>query len=118
MILGAPGLPFLYRGNVKTPFQPHGELLAVAHDSRTAGQGLQRVREIAKQHKLSEVELSEQIRRQHVYVFRFASKASAAEQERIGQALRSIEGVTAVGPLVRFDKESLLLLTNERACGE
>ena len=87
MILGTPGLPYLYRGNVKNPFQPHVELIAVALDSRTAGQSLERIREIAKQHELSEVDVSEQVRRQHVHVFRFASEASAGEQERIGEVL-------------------------------
>jgi subtilisin family serine protease len=113
VILGTPGLPFLYRGDVKTPFEPHEDLLAVALESRTAGQILAKVQEIAHSRKLSVVETGEQVQRQHVHVFRFAANASTAERERTAQELSGTEGVTAVGPLVRFDKGSLSLLTNE-----
>src|SRR6266496_3695685 len=35
ILLGPSGLPFLYRGLVKTPFQPEPDLLAIALDEET-----------------------------------------------------------------------------------
>ncbi len=56
VILGAPGLPFLYRGDVKTPFQPHPDLVGVALDHRTAANAVERLSAVAKQYKLTPVE--------------------------------------------------------------
>src|SRR5258708_5404917 len=79
----------------------------VALDPKTAGEIRERIQGIARKRKLGVVEVGEQVRRQHVHVFRFAANTPAAEQERTAEELRGIEGVTAAGPLVRFDKESL-----------
>ena len=113
VILGERGLPFLYRGDVKTPFEPHGDLVGVALIPKMAGTAAERMLAIALQHGLAPLEVGEQVRRQHVHVFRFPPNTSAAEQDRIGQELRSVEGVNVVGPLVHFDKESVSILTNE-----
>lgn len=113
VILGTPGMPFLYRGEVKNPFQPLPEMIAVVLEPKTATKEVERILAAARNLNLAQVETGEQVRRQQVYVFRFAPNISDADKERISQELLGLGVVTTVGALIRFDKESLSLLTNE-----
>src|SRR5882724_3682306 len=113
VILGTPGLPFLYRGDVKTPFEPYPDHLALSLDPKTADRVEEQVLGVARERKLVPVEVGNQVKRQHVHVLKFPPGTPDGEKERLGHELAAISGVTAVGPLVRMDKESLSFLSNE-----
>ncbi|TME80824.1 MAG: hypothetical protein E6I43_12935, partial [Chloroflexi bacterium] len=113
VILGTPGLPFLYRGEVRVPFEPHADLVAVALDAKSAAGAAERVLRLARERGLDPVEVGEQVRRQNVHLFRFRQKPADPEVERLHEELRKVPGAVAVGSVVRLDKDSLSFLTNE-----
>ncbi len=113
MILGTPGLPFLYRGGIKKPFEPYLDLIAVALAPGTAGPAAEQFGEIASKYHLTPVELGATVPHKLVRVFRFPAGVPESDQQEIGQSLQDVTGVEAVGPLVHFEMNGLSILTNE-----
>ncbi|HEU0094109.1 MAG TPA: S8 family serine peptidase [Vicinamibacteria bacterium] len=113
VILGSPGLPFLYRGEVKVPFRSYRDLVAVSLKPGAAPAGTEQVIAVARRMKLELVEVGEQVRRQNVLAFRLQGEAAEGEVARVVEELQRVEGVAAAGSVVRMDRESLSFLTDE-----
>jgi subtilisin family serine protease len=113
LVLGPPGLPFFYRGEVKIPFQPYPDLLAVVLASSEAKQAERRIFAIARRQELTPVVVGEGVSRQRVFVFRFALDTAKTARERTQHELTGVHGVNAVGPLIRFYRDGVSLLTDE-----
>ena len=113
VIVGEPGMPFFYRGAVKVPFQPYPDLLAVALDASARAEDMERILGLATQRQGTPVAAREEIRQQHIHVFRFAPDTSEVAKQHVQESLSEDEHVTAVGPLVRLAPDSLSFLTDE-----
>jgi hypothetical protein len=113
VFVGEPGMPFFYRGDVKVPFQPYRDLLAVALDASAGPEDLERVLGLANRRQGTPVATREELRQQHIQVFRFAPDTPEVEKHHFQESLSEIEQVTAVGPLVRLARDSLSFLTDE-----
>jgi hypothetical protein len=114
MIIGGPGLPFLYRGDVKVPFEPHLDLIAVALQAPSADETEKRVLAIARKRMLRSVKVGDEVRRQHILVLRSTrGEAGAGDVERVHDELGAVEGVAAVGAVVRMADDSVSFLTEE-----
>ena len=110
---GSVKMPSLYRGRVKTPFQPRPDLVAIALDDVVPPESMQAIE--TNSAKLTSVFLdSEHQPPHHARVFRFPSGVSPAFRQGTINQLLAISGVHVLGPLVHFDaKESISCLTDE-----
>jgi len=113
MILGPKGLPFLYRGEVKVPFDPPRDLIAVGLEPKTAKETLALLLRVAEELKLSQEKVEPHVTRQNIHVFRFPKNASDDQKVQIQSHLARVSGIRAVGPIVRMDKESFAFLAND-----
>lgn len=115
VILGAAGLSHLYRGRVKTPFQPQPDLFAIALDESMSADAVAKLDNAADEEGLRNefVDSNWQAPR-HGRVLRFPAAASEASRAEMVQKLVAFGGVRRLGPLVHFDKnESISCLTDE-----
>jgi subtilisin family serine protease len=112
MVLGAPGLPFIYRGAVKTPFQPH-DLFAVVLAGEDSPEAVERILAIAEARNLIPDKLGDRLRHHGIHVLRFAPRTSEKIRKQTINALLDIRGVKTGGPLVHLDNESISILANE-----
>src|SRR6266849_2777572 len=115
ILVGPASLPFLYRGQVKTPFRPQSDLLAIALDENMSKDAVTKLDKTAEQEGLVSqfVDLNGQPPR-HARVFRFPSGISDAPRREIVRKLVAMAGVHPLGPLVHFDRdESVSCLTDE-----
>jgi hypothetical protein len=116
-VLGRRGMPFYYRGEVKTPFEPRPELVALTWRAGAAGRGQgegpDRLRELAKELGLTEVEVSDAIRGNSVLVFAFDPDTSGEQRAEVLERLLSYPAVGTAGPVVELFEERLVYLTNQ-----
>jgi Subtilase family len=117
ILLAPAGLPFLYRGQVRTPFQPQPDRFAIALDETMSKDAVTKLHEAAEQEGLVsefvDVNSNWQPPR-HARVFRFPFGSSATSRREIVGKLVAMAGVHQLGPLVHFDKgESISCLTDE-----
>jgi subtilisin family serine protease len=112
MLLGPAGLPFLYRGHVKTPFQPQPDLCAIALDDNAPDDA--DIEAIARDEGLDSEFVQNGQPPRHARVFRFPAGTPPAARAAIVQRLVGLAGVHRLGPLVHFDRsESFSCLTDE-----
>jgi hypothetical protein len=111
-VLGEKGLPYYYRGRVRTPFEPKDELIAVTlrEAEKDAAPQVQR---LAAELRLSEERTHEQVRRNHVRVFRLPGQMTASARRRAFDRLRAAPAVQLAGPVVEMFDERLVYLTNQ-----
>ena len=112
-ILGKKGMPFLYRGRVKVPFEPQSDLLGVSVKHDLSDKQEEELLVYARELKLQPEEIGEQIRKQNVRVFRFPTNTNERDKTIIQGRLSEHPLVQSVGPVVRIDKESLSFLTTD-----
>jgi hypothetical protein len=109
-VLGREGLPFYYRGRVRVPFDVP-DMMAVAlrpgTEQRTAD-----LNQLAQGFGFEPVPVGENVQRGHVHVFNVpadrAQNATSFERRAADERY-----VRHVGKVVRFDTDSVSLLTNE-----
>jgi subtilisin family serine protease len=111
-ILGAPGLPFYYRGRVKMPFEPRPELVALVLRA-AKGEADAELAQTARGLGLTPVETSEEIRRAQGRLFRLPRTAAADQGAEIARRLEAIRGVAHAGQVVGLRERSLSFLTGE-----
>lgn len=112
-ILGKEGMQFFYRGHVKVPFDPPRDLLAVAVAPRFTEKQEKELLALARELKLSPVEVSEDVRKEGVRVFGFPDETREEEKATTQERLSSHPLVRQVGPVIGFDREGIAFLTNE-----
>ncbi len=111
IVFGPDGLPFLYRGSAKTPFQPQPELCAIALDDNAPDA---KIEEVAREEGLNSEFAQNGQPPRHARVFRFSPGTSTAARAAIVQKLVGVGGVHPLGPLVHLDRnESISCLTDE-----
>src|SRR4051794_20936839 len=113
VILGLPGLPFLYRGDVKVPFESHRDLVGVALASDTEGQPSERLAAAAGRLRLKSVRLSPRIGRQDVRVYRLSGATAEPDLQHVEETLGRLPAVAVVGSVVRLDEQTLSFLSGE-----
>jgi subtilisin family serine protease len=115
MVLGHPGMPFYYRGDVKVRFTRRDDLLAVAFDPTSADQAAGCLDRIARKRRLSEIPVDVNVQRQNIRVLQFESGVTPFDRSAAIEELVGIEGIGAVGPLVRWQggRTGLAILTDE-----
>jgi hypothetical protein len=115
VMLGWAGMPFYYRGDVKVPFRPRDDLVALALDPAAASPTHAAIAVIAREQGLSSVALDESVRRQGVCLFQFASGTPAPDRIATMEQLADTACVRAVGPVVRWPggDAGLAFLTSE-----
>lgn len=113
VILGKPGLPFLYRGDVKVPFEPHEDLVGVALEPATASEAEREVAAVARRLRLRSVRVGNEISRQHVLVYRLKGGTTPSDVHGVEQELAQVPGVSAVGSVVRLERDSVSFVTGE-----
>jgi len=112
MILGADEWPFLYRGEVKTPFQNLNMVAVVL--SPDAGHDITAmVVTTANETGLTVEKLKGPVSSHNVLVFRYPEVLADNVHVKISQKLHGVPGIRAVVPLIRFTENSLSMLTNE-----
>jgi subtilisin family serine protease len=115
MVLGHPGMPFYYRGDVKVPFTRHNDLVAVAIDPKSADQVAQHLDGVAYRRRLHEIPIDGSLQQQNIRVLQFEPGVTAFDRMAAMEELVGTEGIGAVGPLVRWHGGStgLAFLTDE-----
>ncbi|HSK17690.1 MAG TPA: S8 family serine peptidase [Longimicrobiales bacterium] len=111
-ILGPRGLPFYYRGRVKTPFEPRPELVALVL-RHVRGEADREVEQIARGLGLEPVEVSEEIRQARGRIFRLPGRAAAEGSAEIARRLEAVRSVEHAGFVVGLRDESVSFLTDE-----
>lgn len=111
-VLGKKGMPYYYRGKVKTPFEPKTELvgLTIAPGIKD---GRKKIAKLAKGLKLSEVKTGEQIRNNNVVILQHNDNASDEEKEKILDSLLRNDAVHLAGPVVELFDERAVYLTSQ-----
>ncbi len=115
VLFNSAGLPFLYRGRLKTPFQPEPDLFAIALDDAVQEDAIAKISAIAKKGRLDNEFLDWNGEPpHHGRVFRFPADMPAASRPKIVQEILRVGGVHALGPLVHFKRnDSISCLTDE-----
>ena len=112
-ILGEKGMPFYYKQHVKVPFEPRNELLAVAVIPNLSEEQEKSLVALAGQLGLRPEQISEEIRANHVRVFRYLKETGNAERHSVQERLEHHPHVRRAGPLTHLDGRGLSFLTNE-----
>lgn len=110
-VLGRRGMPYYYRGVVKTPFDPKPDLLGVTLNAQADPEAS--AARLAKRFELSPVEAGEQIRRNGVRVFAYPKAAGEGQREEILQAILRDDAVQHAGPILELFEERLVFLTRQ-----
>lgn len=111
-VLGKKGMPFYYRGRVKTPFEPKPDLVGVTiapgakDEKRTIGK-------LTKGLKLSDVKTGEQIRNNNVLILQYNEGASDEEKQKALDTLLRDDAVQLAGPVVELFEERAVFLTSQ-----
>lgn len=111
-IIGKRGMPYYYRGVVKTPFESRPELIGVTLRAESDGEKAL-VGRLAKRLELTEVETGEQIRRNNVRVFAYPDDTDDAKRQNILDRILGDDAVQHAGPIVEFFEERLVYLTSQ-----
>ena len=110
-VLGKEGLPFYYRGTVKTPFRrPEPDLIAVTLNESADAELW--VGQVEVDPGLVPVATHEQIRRNNVRVFR-PPALSVADSRALVDQLRGFEHVRLFGPVLEMFEKRLVYLTHQ-----
>ena len=110
-VLGRKGMPFYFRGKVRTPFEPKPQLVAVTLlDEPEAASSVARA---AARLRLVEQKTHEDVQRNQVRVFRYPARASAADRQKMFDAIRALRGVRLAGPVLEMFEQRVVFLTNQ-----
>jgi hypothetical protein len=112
-LLGKKGMPFYYRGKVKVPFEPPGDLIGAAvKPNITKNEEIELIA-FARELNLERENEAESILKDNVRIFRYKPGTSEQNKRKILSHFSEHPAVLNAGPVVRFDKESASFLTNE-----
>jgi subtilisin family serine protease len=111
-ILGRKGMPSLYRGKVRVPFEPQLDLLAAAIKPGVTKKEEEGLIQFAEKFKLKIERTGENIHKSNVRVFRFPARTSDKTKVKLQTGIAEHPLVQYVGPIVKIDEESLSFLTN------
>ncbi len=111
-VLGKKGMPFYYRGRVKTPFKPKPDLVGVTI-APSAKDGRKTIAKLAKGLKLSEVKIGEQIRNNNVVILQHKEDASDEQKQNFLDTLLRNDAVQLAGSVVELFEERAVFLTNQ-----
>ncbi len=111
-ILGKKGMPFYYRGRVKTPFEPKLDLIGVTV-APGVKDGMEKIRKLAKRLRLSEVKTGDQIRNNNVLIFQHSAETSDEEKQKTLDTLLRDNAVQLAGPVVELFEERAVFLTSQ-----
>ncbi|MEU4689831.1 S8 family serine peptidase [Actinoplanes sp. NPDC023714] len=111
VVLGEPKLPFLFRGQVRVPFEPHPGMVGVALAPGPGKPVLQGLLDEAGRLGLTSVAVDEWVRREGILLFR--STDGKRDDGTLITRLRSLDGVAAAGAVVRLDGDAVSFLTGE-----
>ncbi len=111
-VLGKKGMPFYYRGRVKTPFEPKLDLVGLTIEPHVKDWE-EKIGKLAKKLKLSEVKTGEQIRNNNVLIFQHSEEIHDEERQKVLETLLRDEAVRLAGPVVELFKERAVYLTSQ-----
>lgn len=111
-VLGKKGMPFYYRGRVKTPFEPKPDLVGVTIEPGTKD-GKGEITKLAKRLKLSVVKTGEQIHNNNVLILQHNAETSDEERQNVIDTLLRDDAVQLAGPVVELFEERVVYLTNQ-----
>lgn len=116
-LLGPPGMPYYYRGNVMVPFEPINDLVAVVYEEDPSagiqGEADALTEKIAAQHGLTSEPVGENIARNGIHIMRLPESLPPEETGRLLQSVAEHPEITAAGALLHLSGENATLLTNE-----
>ena len=117
VILGQEGQPFYYRGNVKVPFEPRNDLIAVAMSAKQTTTAGDELADYTHNLDLEDIPVSNSISKSGVRVFKIKSNITAADTMdnavRIEEELTKSPSIKVAGPILQMNDDSLSFLTNE-----
>ncbi|MHC4459802.1 MAG: S8 family serine peptidase [Planctomycetota bacterium] len=111
-VLGIKGMPFYYRGRVKTPFEPKPDLVGVTIAPGTKD-GEAKIINLANRLKLSQVKTGEQIRNNNVLILQHNADASDEQRQNALDTLLRDDVVQLAGPVVELFEERAVYLTSQ-----
>lgn len=114
-ILRKQGVPFYYRGKVKTPLFPIKDRFAIVNieeQPSSKKESATGVKRLLKKHNLIEEKVSENLRANGIVVCKFPSKTTAKSQREICGKIDK-EKTLKSAPIVHMDDDNASLLTNE-----
>jgi subtilisin family serine protease len=122
IILGKEGQPFYYRGNVKVPFEPRTDLIAVAMSSKHVTKSAKQtsidddLEGYINNLNLEDIPVNNSISKSGVRVFKIKSNTTAKNREsvnKIEEELTKNPSIKVAGPILQMNDDSLSFLTNE-----
>lgn len=112
-LLGKKGMPFLYRGKVKVPFEPSDDLLGVAFRGGKKVDAARGLRAALEGSKWTLVPLAPAVAQDNLFVVRLPNGSQAADRAQWLQKLAGLPGFQAAGPVVHLDDESVVFFSDE-----
>ncbi len=111
-VLGKKGMPFLFRGAVKVPFEEQFNLLGVALKPESREKTISKFEKFAASLKLEREPAGPRIQKSNVRIFRLPEGCKREERKRILDRVAAYREVEYSGPVIRIDKETVSFLTN------
>ncbi len=112
-MLGRKGASSYYRGNVKVPFDPLPDHLGIVlKDPDHADQHLPKLHEAARQFKLEEVKSGDNIRKNGLFIYRFAPDTPENRRQEIQDSLSREEFIFLAAPILKLFADNATLLTD------
>ena len=102
-------MPFYYSGKVKVPFEPKDNLLGLSILPNLSIKQEQELNEYARELKLQPEEVGKSVLDDNVRVFRFRTRVSEQERQRIQQRLFEHPLIRLVGPILHIERERVVL---------
>lgn len=112
-ILGKEGMKSYYRGKVKVPFKPEKDFIGISLMPKVTDDDEKNLTLLAKEFKLINVNVGEQIRNENARVFRYHRRTSEKEKSKILGRIQEHKAVQLAGPVIYLTKDSISFLTNE-----
>jgi len=111
-VLGKKGMPFLFRGAVKVPFEPHPDLLGLTLKPGVTEKEERELTEFAEALKLKAEVVGDRILKENVRVFSFPKGISDDNRSKIQERIETHSMVQYAGPVIRISKKTVSFLTN------
>jgi hypothetical protein len=112
-VLGLKDMPHYYRGNVKVPFKPHGELVGVSVKIGISAGELDELVRLASSIGLRQEGSNKQILENNVRIFAFTNNIGAENKREVLRRLSEHPLVKFAGQVMRIDNTSIAFLTSQ-----
>jgi subtilisin family serine protease len=119
IIMIKEGQPFFYRGNVKVPFEPRNDVIAVAMSNAQQLTDSDDLTDYTENLNLENIPISNSISKSGVRVFKIKPSATNENIEnidsmdKIGKELTKNPAIELAGPILQMNDDSISFLTNE-----